>query len=73
MSLESTRREMMAQISSKRAVSTVCDQEKEQLYLQLRELERRYELLANEIVTVDEVVGLANKVDKRHRALPSRR
>ena len=44
---------MIKQINNKKVVSSVCDQEKEQLYLQLRELERKYELLTNEIVTVD--------------------
>ena len=43
------------------------DVEKEQLYLQLRELERRYELLSSEIVTVDEFMGMASKMQRRYQ------
>lgn len=51
----------------RRASAGGSDVEKEQLYLQLRELERRYELLSREIVTVDEVMGMASKVQRRYQ------
>ena len=37
------------------------------MYLQMRELERRYELLASEMVTMDDVMGIAAKMQKRYQ------
>lgn len=43
--------------------------EKEKLHLQIKELERKYELLASEVVTVDDVMKIAARVQKRHTVI----
>ena len=57
----------MKNLSKRNLSSGSNDVEKEQLYLQLRELERRYELLAGEVVTVDELMGMASKAHRRYQ------
>jgi hypothetical protein len=73
LSVENTRKELERQIGVNSKTSRSSDPEKEQLYLQLRALERKYELLAQEIVTVDEVMGIASKVKRRHEPLKKSR
>jgi hypothetical protein len=74
LSIENTRKELENQIGLAEnrknrfnSASKGVDPEKEELYLQLRALERKYELLMTEIVTVDEVMNLASKVQRRHK------